>query len=171
MKGVIVSCLADLVTTKFGKDRWQNALAKAGLDRNFIVLATADVDDQAVLKVVGAVCTELGITLQQAADAFGEHWVCTYAPRTYKAFYKKNAREFLLAMDGVHDQTTRTMTNAHPPRFNYAWEDDKHLVMTYNSARGLMDFFIGLCRGVAKYYKEDLVIERAGANKVRITFP
>jgi hypothetical protein len=171
MKGVIVSCLADLVITKFGKDRWRNALAKAGLDRNMIVLATSDLDDAAVLKVVDAVCAELDLTRQQAADAFGEHWVCTFAPRTYKAFYKKNAREFLLAMDGVHDQTTRTMPNAHPPRFSYAWEDDKNLVMTYSSGRGLMDFFVGLVRGVGKYYKETLALDRIGPNKLRITFP
>ena len=30
MKGVIVNCLGELITEKFGKDKWEEALAHAG---------------------------------------------------------------------------------------------------------------------------------------------
>lgn len=71
MKGVIVTCLAELVNEKFGKDKWENALEKSGLGRKSIFLVTQDVDDEIVLKVIDSVCKILNISLIQAADAFG----------------------------------------------------------------------------------------------------
>ncbi len=40
------------------------------------------------------------------------------------------------------------MANAHPPRFDYSWENDKTLIMKYKSGRGLIAFAAGLVEGV-----------------------
>jgi hypothetical protein len=42
--------------------------------------------------------------------------------------------------------------------------------MKYKSGRGLMDFAIGLIKGVGKYYHEDLQVSRQGQDSVRIVF-
>ncbi len=80
-----------------------------------------------------ALCNVLGISLQQAADAFGEYWVCKFAPKTYPFYYKgiNSAKEFLLNMDKVHELTTKNISGAMSPRFNYEWKDNKTLIMTY----------------------------------------
>ena len=173
MKGVIVSCLQELVTNKFGRDKWEAALVQAGLAKTTTFLATDDVDDSAVLKVVGAVCSVLNISLSQAADAFGEYWTCSYAPRIYKAYYQgvKSAKDFLLKMDDIHRQTTSSIPNAKPPRFEYEWENDKTLIMKYKSHRNLIDFLVGLAKGVGKYYKENLSVSKISDDKVKIVFP
>lgn len=173
MKGVIVNCLQEVVTRKFGKDKWEAALDQAGVARNASFLATQDIDDATVLKVVGAVCAVLNISLAQAADAFGEHWVCSYAPKIYKAYFvgAKTAKDFLMKMDEIHRMTTQNIPNAHPPRFDYRWENEKTLVMTYKSQRGLMEFMRGLVRGVGKYFNEDLRISKASNNSLRVVFP
>lgn len=64
-------------------------------------------------------CQVLGITLEQAAEAFSEYWVNVYAPKVYGIYYRgvNGARDFLLKMDEVHVKTTKTMENASPPRF------------------------------------------------------
>jgi hypothetical protein len=172
MKGVIGACLADLVKEKFGKDKWEDALEKAGLKRSTFFMPTANIDDAAVLKVVGAVCEVLGITLLQAADAFGDYWVNVYAPKIYKAYYrgKNSAREFLLEMDNVHQVVTQKVPDAKPPRFDYEWQDDKTLVMKYKSPRGLVDFLVGLIKGVGRYFKEDLQVTKIGGDKVKVVF-
>ncbi len=172
MKGVIVNCLKEMMTTRFGKDKWEAALEGAGISKTTNFLSTQDVDDGAVLKVVGEACKVLKVSLSQAADAFGEYWVCTFAPRLYHTYFQgvKNARDFLLKMDAIHKTTTETVPNAHPPRFEYTWENDKTLIMKYKSQRGLMDFVIGLVKGVGKYFHEDLKVSRAGTDSVRIEF-
>lgn len=173
MKGVIAKCLGDLVKEKFGKDKWEDALERSGLDRDSVFLATEDVDDIAVLKVVDSVCKVLNISLTQAADAFGDYWVCVFAPKIYASYYRgvNSAKEFLLNMDKVHVNTTETINNAQPPRFEYEWKDNKTLIMKYKSKRDLIDFMVGLIKGVGKHYKEDLKVTKLGPEKVEIIFP
>ncbi|MFZ5596558.1 MAG: heme NO-binding domain-containing protein [Bacillota bacterium] len=172
MKGVIAQCLAELVIENFGRDKWEAALEKSGLNKNTVFLATQDVNDKDVLNIVGSVCQVLKITLPQAADAFGDYWVNKFAPKIYSAYYMgvKSAREMLLKMDSVHLNTTKTMANARPPRFNYTWYDDKTLIMTYNSERGLIDFLVGLVKGVGKHFNEHLEVTKLSNNKVKIVF-
>ena len=80
------------------------------------------------------------------------------------------AQDFLLDMDNVHVQMTRVMENARPPRFRYEWQDDKTLIMHYQSHRGMVDFLVGLARGVGQYYNQDLRVTKLGSDKVRIIF-
>ena len=173
MKAVIAICLGELIIEKFGKDKWKDALEGAGLDRNTVFLATEDVDDNACLEVVGSVCKVLNITLEQAADAFGEYWVNTYAPKIYKGYYRffgKTAKDFILAMDKVHVMATKDIQNALPPRFEYEWTDDKTLIMKYKSHRHLIAFLIGLIRGIGKYYDENLEVTKIDETHVKIVF-
>jgi hypothetical protein len=173
MKGVIAACLQELVKEKFGNEKWEEALKKAGVDPTTKFMPIQDIDDQAVLKVINSVCGVLHITLLQAADVFGEYWVNTYARKLYGMYYNKatNAKDFLLKMDNVHEITTRTVKNARPPRFEYEWKDDKTLIMTYKSARGLIDFLVGLVKGVGIYFKESLKVTKLSSDKIQIVFP
>jgi len=172
MKGVIALCLKELVERDFGADKWADALEQAGLPRDMTFLPIDDVDDAAVMKVVEATCDVLGMSLQQAADAFGTHWACEYAPKMYAAYYAgvNSAKEFLLKLDSIHVATTRTVPNAHPPRFEYEDVDDNTLVMEYHSDRELVPFFTGLVRGIAEHYGEKADVSLIGHNKVRISF-
>jgi len=172
MKGVIFACLKELVVGDFGQDKWEGALEGAGLPKDTDYMPIADVDDAIVLNVVGQTCTELGITQQQAADAFGRHWAGSYAPKMYGAYYNgiRSAKEFLLKLDDIHVATTRTIPNARPPRFKYEDVDENTLIMEYQSSRGLMPFFTGLVRGLAEHYGERADISSVGMNKVKIVF-
>lgn len=175
MKGVIACCLADLVQTKFGKDKWETILVKSGLNPTTKFLCTQDIPDEAIMSVVQNTCDVLGITLTQAADAFGDYWVNDFATKVYKAYYPfypedKSAKGFLLNMDSVHKMVTRNVPNAHPPRFEYEWKSDNTLIMHYKSARGLVDFLVGLIKGVGRFYNEELNVTKLGPDKVEVVF-
>ena len=49
-------------------------------------------------------------------------------------------------------------------------EGDKHLIMRYESARGLVQLMPGLIRGVGKYYKQSLKVSLTG-NDIHVDFP
>ena len=171
MKGSILSCLEELVVTRFGRDKWEQSLEDAGLKKSTVFLPITDYDDSKTMQVVEAVCKNLQISLEQAADAFGDHWVNAYSQELYDHFYAdRTAKDFLLNMDNVHVAITKNMKNARPPRFEYEWKDEKTLIMHYKSHRPLVDFVVGLVKGVGKYYKEDLGVTKIGSNKVQIVF-
>jgi len=172
MKGVILMCLGELVTKKFGDDKWKAILRGAGKSENSTFLAVANIDDSDATKVIEQTCKVLGITLPQAADAFGEYWACTFAPKMYKMFYdgKKSAKELISSMDDVHRIVTKNIAGARPPRFDYDWKSDNKVVISYKSHRGLIDILIGLIKGVGKYYRENVIVRKLDGRNVEVTF-
>lgn len=172
MKGVIVQCLQELVQKNFGIDKWEKILIQSGFEDYKVFYIAEDVDDGKVVEMLKSTCAVLHITLEQAADAFGEYWVCTFAPRVYPTFFSgiKTAKDFLLKMDGIHDLVTKNMKGARPPRFEYNWENEKTLLMTYNSSRGLIDLLPGLVKGTGKYFKENVKVQKLNDKQLRITF-
>ncbi len=172
MKGVIVNCLESLVKEKFGEAKWHEILERSDLSKKTSFLATEDVDDGIVMRLINSTCQVLGLTLPQAADAFGEYWVCNFAPKIYSIYYRgvNSAREFLLKMDTIHDISTKNIKDARPPRFEYEWKDDNTLIMKYKSHRGLIDIMVGLIKGVGKYYKENLIVTKLGNDRVQVIF-
>ncbi len=171
MKGVIALCLKDLVCNNYGKDRWEKVMETAGLKKNMLILPNSDVEDSTVMAMVEAVCKELGISPAQAADAFGDYWVNNYSQQLYSGFYKgKTAKEFLLNMDNVHVRMTKQMEKSNPPRFEFEQKGENTLIMHYSSHRGLIDFLIGIVKGVGKYYNQPMLVTKLDNKRVQIIF-
>jgi len=172
VKGVIFRCLRELVVEKFGKDVWEKALEMSGLDKDFNVPPVGVVEDEKVLRIVQNLCKILNVSLEQIADYFGDYWVNVYSQRIYKVFYDEasNAKDFILKLDRVHWIMTRNTPHSKPPRFEYEWQDDKTLIMKYKSHRNLIDFAVGLLKGVGKYYNEDFEVSKVDENTIKIVF-
>lgn len=175
MKGTITNCLASLIEERFGAERWKAILGDAGIDArtaSVLRLPTSDVDDRVLTALLDSTCRNLGISLDEAADAFGKYWCCSYAPRLYHRIVDRlgSAREMILAMDGIHVQVTSMLANARPPRFDCHWVDEDTLDVTYKSKRKLLPIYIGLARGVGRYFGERLSVRRLGPDRVRIEF-
>lgn len=173
MKGTIIKCLAELVLEKHGDVVWQRIMDDAGFAKHTLILAIGDIDDDQAIRLLSSTTKVLGITPEQAADAFGEHWCCVYAPRVYARTLQRfsSARDLILGLDQIHVDVTRTMANAAPPRFAYAWKSSNVLEVTYTSHRGLIDIYIGLARGVGKMFNEALVVRKVSSTLAEITFP
>ena len=67
-------------------------------------------------------------------------------------------------------QITRTVPNASPPRFKLTWRDSQTLEVTYESKRNLIDVYVGLARGVGKYFGEPLTVTRQSETQATIVF-
>ncbi len=172
MKGTIVKCLQGLVVDKFGKEQWEEICNRSGFPTKGLISLSADIEDATALELITNTCAVLDITLEQAADAFGDYWVNDYAVEIYKSIYGRfsSAREFILGMDDVHIQVTQSIENARPPRFDYEWKDDQTLVVTYKSQRGLIDVFAGLVRGLGKHFDEPLTVTKLSDDKVQVVW-
>ena len=172
MKGVIVNAMRDLVTSNFGKEKWEEILERAGLDRNATFSVIQDVDEKQVMKTFKSLCEVLNLPPQQAADTFGKFWVTNYVPKLYKSYYRgiTDARDFLVKLNSIHKQVTQMVSNAQPPRFEYKWRGPNTLVMKYISKRGLIAIFIGALKGVGELFRTDLKVRQISNDEVEIVF-
>lgn len=170
MKGTIVKCLEEMVKAKHGDAHWQAILVKSGLPSTSFFATTSVVPDGDVVKLLGATAVVLGMDLEQAMDAFGDFWSTTYAPSVYAAYFKKAkcAKDLLLNLDHIHVVMTKT-AGASPPRFRYEWPNSSHLIMHYQSSRGLVALMPGLIRGVARYFHESISVS-VKRNEVHVVF-
>jgi hypothetical protein len=132
-----------------------------------------DVEDMKVLEIMTNTAKTLGITMSQATDAFGEYWMCVYAPRVYKPYYAgvTTAKDFILKVDSMHRRLTKNIANAHPPNFDYRWTDEHTLVMKYSSKRGLVDLAVSMAKAVGTYFKQELKVTRISPAEIQIRFP
>jgi methyl-accepting chemotaxis protein len=172
MKGTIVLCIADLVKSIGGDEAWRTVLQKAGLPENLRLTRVSDVDDPSIQKVLGAICTTLGIGVPELVNAFGDYWVNVYAPKYYRAYsYGINsAKAMIMGMDKIHAQVTKILPNAHPPRFDFEEINENTLRVHYKSHRKMIDFYIGLVKGVGKMFKTPLSIKKLSEEYVEIVF-
>jgi hypothetical protein len=172
VKGAIFRCLRELVLKEFGEDVWKKALEKSGLNKDLNVPATGKIEDEVILSIVQNLSEILNVSLQDLADAFGDYWVNTYSQRVYKVFYDEaeDAKSYILKLDRIHWVMTRNIPDARPPRFDYEWKDDKTLIMKYKSHRNLIDFAVGLLKGVRRYYNEDFDVSKLDDKTIEIKF-
>ncbi len=173
MKGVIALCLKDVVIDKFGLEKWRDIVTHAGHSKDPMILPISDVDEDVVLNLIAATCEVLGLSLEEASDAFGDYWVNVYSQNMYKAYYEgaKSAKEMILKMDEVHIKVTRNIRNSRPPRFEYEWQNENTLLMKYNSHRNLIVLLAGLARGLGKLYNDPLDVSVVNDQAIKIVFP
>ncbi len=172
MKGVIINCIQEMVNDKFGRNKWPEILERAGLRRNTIFLATENVEEDTVLKLISSACETLKVSKEKLFNEFGDYWMNSFAPKYYSIYFSEinSAKEFIMNLSDIHTRVVINIPNAKPPSFEYEWQSDNTLLITYNSNRGLIDLVPGLIKGIGHYYKEKLSVEKIDDKHVKVVF-
>lgn len=174
MKGTILFCLRDMLMQEKGVtlEQWKEILEAAGMNRNTIILLSADVDDGDALQIFGEVHKRYYTSHQEMADAFGAYWCINYAPRVYRSVYYgvKSAREFIIRMDQMHLHISRTVEESRPSRPQYEALGVNKLLVHYRSKRELIHIYAGLCRGIGQYFGERVEVKVLDNERLAIEF-
>ncbi|MDP2226499.1 MAG: heme NO-binding domain-containing protein [Moraxellaceae bacterium] len=175
MKGTILVCLREMLTDTKGVSAadWREMTAAAGLaPEKGVITAFSDVEDSIAVGIFGQAQQRFFNSHIELADAFGHFWCVTYAPRVYPSTCNRfsNARDFIAGMDAVHVMVTQSIKNSSPPRFTYESIGSNRLRVHYQSKRGLIHIFAGLCRGVGAYFGEQMKVEVLSDTALEIEF-
>jgi hypothetical protein len=177
MRAQVFLCLLELVREKFGKEKLDQILAVSGLSdrKNYMRYFDGfDFSDEKFVELVQNLCKILNLTQEQAADAFGQYWVCEYAPKQYPHYFRgiTSAEDFLTKLDSIHldvmANAPHNVEAAHPPRFDVYHVDEHTLRVHYKSKRRMIDFYIGLVKGVGAYFNTPVEIRKISEEEVDI---
>lgn len=174
MYGLVNKAIEGLVRQQFGDSAWARIKEQAGwTGAHFVSMDTYD--DEITYRLVDAASAELGLSPEQVLEAFGDYWT-TY---TMEAGYRDTLRmmgdtlpEFLGNLDVLHMRVGASMPGLIPASFALEDVDDGEWLLHYTSERvGLTPMVIGLLRGLARRFEEDVELEALeGRGEATATF-
>jgi methyl-accepting chemotaxis protein len=174
IKGTVVLSWVEQIKEKYGEDKWKAILKASGMPETQQFMHNSDIPDEQAVRILNNIGTVLKVGPQQTADIVGEYWISVYAPKIYKAYYRqfKTAKEFIMGLDAIHEQITRNIPNAHPPRFDIETVDDHTLIVHYKSHRKKMfsPYFFGVIKGIGVYFHSPIGIKKISDDTVELKF-
>jgi hypothetical protein len=176
MHGIIFAELRNYAETKHGKGTWNQLLKKAGLD-NRVYLPIKAYPDTEVVGLIEAASTMVGLPVAEVLEDFGEF----IAPALMKMFGHLLLPEWktIDVIDNtegaVHSVVRAKNPSAKPPELQTVRRSYDEVVLTYTSPRKMCALAIGIGRGLANYFHENITAVQTmcilkGAPRCEIVF-
>lgn len=162
MYGMVNKAVEDLITDRFGLDKWLAVKERAGVDVD-VFLSIEGYPDAITYDLISAASEVLGIAARDILISFGEYWILHTARHGYGHMLEANGRtlpEFLKNLPSLHARVAMIFPDLKPPRFTCSEITEHSMKLHYHSHRpGLTDFVTGLIQGLGNMFKTQVFIE------------
>ena len=159
MKGTVVATWLNTTRKLFGEDVVKNAMSYAGWGENKIFSPIENVEDDKVNKYIKYISDNKNITTKELWRKIGQDNIISFS-KDYPAFFKhESAYSFLKSMYDVHVVMTKKFIGAKPPILTITPISRREAIFTYNSSRGMFEYFLGMLEGVGNYFNEKIQVE------------
>ena len=157
MKGIVFTEFLELVENEFGLEVVQQIIDECELETAGVYTSVGTYSHKDMFKMVGKLSEIKGLPVPALLTVFGEYFFTTLKTK-YPVFVEKpNLFSFLNSIDQyIHPEVLKLYPEAELPRFEAEIKSDNEMTLDYMSSRKLSDLAIGLIKGAAKHFKEDV---------------
>lgn len=174
MKGTVVATWMKTCRKLYGDTIVDKVMDSIGWGRNKIFSPVENVIDEEIKKVIYLISQEKGITTNELWKIIGVDNIKSFFNDFPAFFQHENLYSFLKSMFDVHVVMTKKFEGAKPPILQIKAISSKEAVFSYNSERGMFDYFYGLLQGSIEFYNEKVdakELERTNNSlKVKLIF-
>lgn len=156
MKGTVVTNWLKSMETLYGKEIVSEALKKNSWAEDRIINPKEDVEDASIMAVVSSAAKLVGKPVEQVWREIGRSNIVSFSKWFPSFFERASLKGFLMMMDHVHQQLTKMIPGAKPPRMIAKEISPSEIEIRYSSRRGMFDYFLGLLEGSATFFNEKL---------------
>ena len=143
-------------------------MSYAGWGENKIFSPIENVEDDKVNKYIKYISDNKNITTKELWRKIGQDNIISFS-KDYPAFFKhENAYSFLKSMYDVHVVMTKKFIGAKPPILTITPISRREAIFTYNSSRGMFEYFLGMLEGVGNYFNEKIQVEEISKTKTSL---
>ena len=168
MKGTVVATWLNTTRKLFGDDVVKNAMSYAGWGEHKIFSPIENVEDDKVNKYIKYISDNKNITTKELWRKIGQDNIISFS-KDYPAFFKHDsAYSFLKSMYDVHVVMTKKFIGAKPPILTMTPISRREAIFTYNSSRGMFEYFLGMLEGVGNYFNEKIQVEEISKTKTSL---
>ncbi|WP_315082170.1 heme NO-binding domain-containing protein [uncultured Clostridium sp.] len=174
MKGTVVATWMRTNRKLFGDLTVDKAMDYVGWGSGKIFSPIENIDDQEVKKIMSYIANEQNIEVGMLWRKIGEDNIKSFS-KDYPAFFRHdNLYSFLKSMFDVHVVMTKKFAGAKPPLVLIEPISNREAIFSYNSPRGMFDYFLGMLEGACDYFNEKVDKEELSRTntelKVKLTF-
>ncbi|BCZ45630.1 methyl-accepting chemotaxis protein [Clostridium gelidum] len=159
MKGTVVSTWMRTNRKLFGDSTVNEAMNYVGWGSGKIFSPIENVDDGEVKKIISYIAKSQNMELGVLWRKIGQDNIKSFS-QDYPAFFKHdNVYSFLKSMFDVHVVMTKKFAGAKPPLVLIEPISSREAIFSYNSSRGMFDYFLGMLDGSCEHFNEKVNIE------------
>lgn len=174
MKGTVVATWMRTNRKLFGDSTVNDAMDYVGWGSSKIFSPIENVDDGEVKKIITYIAKNQNMEVGVLWRKIGQDNIKSFS-QDYPAFFKHdNVYSFLKSMFDVHVVMTKKFAGAKPPLVLIEAISSREAIFSYNSSRGMFDYFLGMLEGSCEHFNEKVNIEEVSKTdtelKVKLTF-
>ncbi|SFC18310.1 heme NO-binding domain-containing protein [Clostridium uliginosum] len=159
MKGTVVATWMKTNRKLFGDSIVDKAMDYVGWRSTKIFSPIENVDDQEVKKIISYIAKEKNMEVGMLWRKIGQDNIKSFS-KDYPAFFRHdNVYSFLKSMFDVHVVMTKKFAGAKPPLVLIEPISRREAIFSYNSSRGMFDYFLGMLDGSCEHFNEKVQIE------------
>ncbi|SDK02671.1 heme NO-binding domain-containing protein [Natronincola ferrireducens] len=156
MKGTVVSTWLNSLRSLFGDEVVNEGINRAGWNVDRIITPLEEIPDDEIFLVFSVIAKKVNKPVEVIWREVGRQNINSFQKWFPSYFERYSLKGFLMMMDDVHSQLTKMIKGANPPRLLAKEIGEKEIEITYQSKRGLFDYFLGLLEGSAAYFDEKI---------------
>jgi Haem-NO-binding len=161
MYGIVIRAIEQMVVSLKGEDEFCSICKEAQIPAEGFI-ANKDYDDQLFFQLVATTANRFELTQAELLEKFGEYWIEYTAVEGYGHLLNMcgdNMADFLHGANEMHMRIELTLPGSRPGQFKIDTLEDGSLDLFYYSERiGLSPLVIGLVKGLAKRFKQKVLI-------------
>ncbi|MDF2154331.1 heme NO-binding domain-containing protein [Vibrio sp. CAU 1672] len=162
MKGIIFTEFMELVENKFGLEVLDEVLDLSG--NRGVYTAVGSYDHRELVKLIVNLSKVTGVAPEALQQVFGEcvfHNLLRSVPSHASLQQCSSAFQFIRHVeDFIHVEVKKLYPDANPPRFDFISETVSELVFDYRSARCMAHVCLGLIKGCASHFGEEISVKQ-----------
>ncbi|AGF55449.1 methyl-accepting chemotaxis protein [Clostridium saccharoperbutylacetonicum] len=174
MKGTVVATWMRTNRKLFGDATVNDAMDYVGWGAEKIFSPIENIDDAEVNKIMNYIADKENMKVGELWRKIGQDNIVSFS-HDYPAFFKhENVYSFLKSMFDVHVVMTKKFAGAKPPLVLMEPISNNEAIFSYNSSRGMFDYFMGMLQGSCQHFNEKVKMEELSRTsnelKLKLTF-
>ena len=173
MKGTVVATWVKTCRKLYGEEAVDQAMNAVGWQGK-IFSPMENVEDIKVKDMINKIANNVNRDVKTLWGQIGQDNLKAFN-NDYPAFFEhENLYSFLKSMFDVHVVMTKKFPGAKPPLLTIEPISEKQAIFSYSSKRGMFDYFLGLLKGSAEHFKENIKVDEIERKddflKLKLTF-
>ncbi len=161
MYGHLFIGLKEYIESEFDIDTLNSILQESGADSSNHKILN-NYPDQEFITIIEILSKTSSKPVPETLESFGKY-MAHFFTRMYNVFFNKDW-QFIDLMEHIEDTMHRKLRiynpGLNPPELICTRKSSSEVTIMYNSPRRLCDFAIGLIKGFAEHYKENISVTK-----------